>query len=64
MRQRKLIVEWIGATCLGEYWMVDLLRHMASRGEAGDEALAALSRFVAEAIERRGPPATLISKGD
>jgi hypothetical protein len=50
VRLRKLIVEWISANSLGPYWLLDVFRHLINHGASADDALAAMSLFVDEAI--------------
>ena len=53
MELRKQIVEWIKQHDIGEYWLLDLYRHLTSQGVSGEDALEAMSLYVDQAISRK-----------
>ena len=53
MEMRRQIVDWVKSNDIGEYWLLDLFRHLTSQGATGDAALAAMSLFVDQTIARK-----------
>jgi len=53
MELREQIVEWVKQHDIGEYWLLDLYRHLTSQGVNSEEALQAMSLFVDQAIARK-----------
>ena len=54
MEMRRQIVDWVKSNDIGDYWLLDLFRHLTSQGATGDAALAAMSLFVDQVIARKG----------
>jgi len=53
MELRRQIVDWIKVNDIGEYWLLDLYRHLTSQGVSGEDALEAMSLYVDQTISRK-----------